>query len=237
MNAIEIQNVTKIFPDKTMALEDVSFSIKEGSFTVIAGSNGSGKSVLMSLIAKLDEPTKGKIITKSQAGLVFQDADAQILGETVEEDVAFGAKNCGLKKNELAQRIDSSLNAAGLMHKKSSPSRTLSGGGKRRLAVAGILAMNRDIFIFDEPYANLDWPGVKQVNEILIQLKNEKKTIIVLTHELEKVLSLADTFIILDKGRIRFDGTVEDGLKENLEQWSIRNPLAGGMKKEDLVWL
>ena len=66
MNAIEIQNVTKIFPDKTMALEDVSFSIKEGSFTVIAGSNGSGKSVLMSLIAKLDEPTKGKIITKSQ---------------------------------------------------------------------------------------------------------------------------------------------------------------------------
>ena len=110
-------------------------------------------------------------------------------------------------------------------------------GEKRRLAVAGILAMNRDIFIFDEPYANLDWPGVKQVNEILIQLKNEKKTIIVLTHELEKVLSLADTFIILDKGRIRFDGTVEDGLKENLEQWSIRNPLAGGMKKEDLVWL
>lgn len=237
MNAIEIQNVTKIFPDKTMALEDVSFSIKEGSFTVIAGSNGSGKSVLMSLIAKLDEPTKGKIITKSQAGLVFQDADAQILGETVEEDVAFGAKNCGLRKNELVQRIDSSLNAAGLMHKKSSPSRTLSGGEKRRLAVAGILAMNRDIFIFDEPYANLDWPGVKQVNEILIQLKNEKKTIIVLTHELEKVLSLADTFIILDKGRIRFDGTVEDGLKENLEQWSIRNPLAGGMKKEDLVWL
>lgn len=237
MKAIEVQNVTKIFPDKTKALEDISFSIEEGSFAVIAGSNGSGKSVLMSLIAKLDEPTKGKIITESQAGLVFQDADAQILGETVEEDVAFGAKNCGLKKNEVTQRIDSSLKATGLMYKKSSPSRTLSGGEKRRLAVAGILAMNRDIFIFDEPYANLDWPGVKQVNEILVQLKNEKKTIIVLTHELEKVLSLADTFIVLDKGRIRFDGTVEDGLKENLEQWSIRNPLAGGMKKEDLIWL
>ena len=98
MKAIEIIEVTKTFPDKTTALENVSFSIEEGNFAVIAGSNGSGKSVLMSLIAKLDIPTKGTIETSSQAGLVFQDADAQILGETCEEDVAFGAKNSGYKK-------------------------------------------------------------------------------------------------------------------------------------------
>ena len=96
--ALEVKNVRRIFPDGTVALDDVSFSIHAGEFAVIAGSNGSGKSVLMSLIAGLDEATCGTItLNGCQAGLVFQDADAQILGETPEEDVAFGAKNCGLK--------------------------------------------------------------------------------------------------------------------------------------------
>lgn len=237
MKAVEVKNVTKIFSDKTKALEDVTFEIEEGSFAVIAGSNGSGKSVLMSLIAKLDSPTSGTITTLSQAGLVFQDADSQILGETCSEDVAFGAKNCGLKKQALEEKVTQSLEATGLLYKKNAQARTMSGGEKRRLSVSGILAMNRNIFIFDEPFANLDWPGIKQVNAILKQLKEQGKTIILLTHELEKVLALADRFIVLDKGKIRFDGNPTDGLKQDLEQWSIKNPLIGNLKLEDLIWL
>ena len=113
----------------------------------------------------------------------------------------------------------------------------LSGGEKRRLAVAGIIAMNRSLIIFDEPFANLDWPGVKTVCSILKQLKEERKTIIVLTHELEKIIGMADRFIVLDKGKIRFDGTPEEGLKEPLEKWSIRNPVTAYHSLEDLVWL
>ena len=102
----------------------------------------------------------------------------------------------------------------------------MSGGEKRRLAVAGILAMNREIFIFDEPFANLDFPGVQSVCEILKKLKSEKKTVIVLTHELEKILGLADRFIILDKGEIKFSGTPEEGLKLDLNSFGIKNPLS-----------
>lgn len=237
MNAVEIKNVSKIFPDKTKALEEISFTVGQGEFAVIAGSNGSGKSVLMSLIAKLDQPTSGTIFTATKAGLVFQDADAQILGETPEEDISFGAKNCGVKKTEMTKVIDNALEQVGLTAKKYSPARMMSGGEKRRLAVAGILAMNRDIFIFDEPFANLDWPGIRQVCAILKQLKDQKKTVIVLTHELEKILGIADKFIVLDKGHIRFEGTPAQGLTLDLEQWSIKNPLSGGLKLEELIWL
>lgn len=238
MKALEIKGVSKTFPDKTSALEDISFSIEQGEFCVIAGSNGSGKSVLMSLIAGLDEPTDGTInLFGNSVGLVFQDADSQILGETPEEDVAFGAKNYGLKKEALKKCVESSLEQMGLLHKKNAYARSLSGGEKRRLAVAGILAINRSIIIFDEPFANLDWPGVKQLCMILKKLKQEKKTVIVLTHELEKILALADRFIVLDKGKIRYDGLAQDGLAQNLEQWSIKNPITQYSNLQDLIWL
>lgn len=234
---LEVSNVRKIFQDGTIALDGVSFSIRHGEFTVVAGSNGSGKSVLMSLIANLEEPTSGSIASSSRAGLIFQDADAQILGETPEEDVSFGVKNCGLKKEALSEQVIKALEQTGLLDKKNSYARSMSGGEKRRLAVAGILAMNRSFIIFDEPFANLDWPGVKQVCAILKKLKLEKKTVIVLTHELEKVLALADRFIVLDKGKIQFNGTPQEGLEKNLEQWSIRNPLVQYKSMDNLIWL
>ena len=242
---LEVIDVKKVFSDKTIALNGVSFSVNLGEFIVIAGSNGSGKSVLMSLIANLDEPTEGKIILHGvKAGLVFQDADAQILGETPLEDVLFGIKNAGVKKSEQIPLAEKSLEKVGLLLKKDSPARTLSGGEKRRLSVAGILSLNRDLIIFDEPFANLDWPGVRQVCQILKQLKEGGKTIIVLTHETEKILALADRFIVLDKGEIKFDGTAEEGLKQDLEKYSIKNPLPNTGKNGktiskigDLLWL
>ncbi|MCQ2610584.1 MAG: energy-coupling factor ABC transporter ATP-binding protein [Treponema sp.] len=236
---MKVCNVTKIFADSSSelftALDDISFEIEKGSVAMIAGSNGSGKSVLMSLIAGLDKPSKGSIDLEGEdCGLVFQEADSAILGETVFEDVSFGAKNIGLKKEELKNAVEGSLEQVGLLHKKESQARTLSGGQKRRLAVAGILAMDKSLFIFDEPFANLDYPGVKNVCRILKQLKEQGKTLIILTHEIEKCLALCDRFIVLDKGKICFDGTALEGLKEDLEKWSIRKP---SEKLEKLLWL
>lgn len=235
-NVLEVQNLYRKFANGTQALSDVSFSVKKGEFLVIGGKNGSGKSVLMSLIAKLDNQTSGTINCDS-VGLVFQNADSQILGETVLEDVLFGLRNLPLKKQERIQKAEETLKQCGLYEKRDFQAKFLSGGEKRRLAVAGILALNRDFIIFDEPFANLDYFGIKQVCSILKKLKDEHKTIIVLTHELEKILGLADSFIILDSGEIKFNGTPEEGLKQNLEQFGIRNPITTYNSVKDLFWI
>lgn len=234
---IEIDNVSKTFPDGTNALSGIILKIFDGDFIVIAGSNGSGKSVLMSIIADIEPSTSGKIVNnEARVGLVFQDADSQILGETPFEDVAFGVRNLGLHKEKLAERVDWALTKSGLIEKKYAPARFLSGGEKRRLAVAGVLALDCNVIIFDEPFANLDWSGVKQVCGILENLRDTGKTIIVLTHELEKVLALANRFVVLDNGAIRFDGTPEAGVNEDLSQWGLRNPLVSYKNVKDLIW-
>jgi biotin transport system ATP-binding protein len=161
----------------------------------------------------------------------------QILGETPLEDVLFGLRNLQLKKQERLQKAEETLKQCGLFEKRDFQARVLSGGEKRRLAVAGILALNRDFIIFDEPFANLDLIGIKQVCAILKQLKEQNKTIIVLTHDLEKILGLADSFIILDSGKIKFNGTPEDGLKLNLEEYGIKNPLTSYNSVKDLFWI
>lgn len=233
---LEVQNINRTFANGTIALQDVSFSVKKGEFLVIGGKNGSGKSVLMSLIAGLDKQTSGTIKC-DEVGLVFQDANSQILGETPLEDVLFGLRNLQLKKQERLQKAEETLKQCGLLEKRDFQARVLSGGEKRRLAVAGILALNRDFIIFDEPFANLDLIGIKQVCAILKQLKEQNKTIIVLTHDLEKILGLADSFIILDSGKIKFNGTPEDGLKLNLEEYGIKNPLTSYNSVKDLFWI
>ena len=233
---LEVQNINRTFANGTIALQDVSFSVKKGEFLVIGGKNGSGKSVLMSLISGLDKQTSGTIKC-DEVGLVFQDANSQILGETPLEDVLFGLRNLKLKKQERLQKAEETLKQCGLFEKRDFQARVLSGGEKRRLAVAGILALNRDFIIFDEPFANLDLIGIKQVCAILKQLKEQNKTIIVLTHDLEKILGLADSFIILDSGKIKFNGTPEDGLKLNLEEYGIKNPLTSYNSVKDLFWI
>lgn len=240
MNKIEVKNVTKSYETsegRKVAVRDVSFCLEEGSFTVIGGENGSGKSVLMNIIAGLEKADSGEIVSYGRAGLVFQEADTQILGETPREDIAFGLKNQKKSKKEIEDGVKFALEQTGLTKKADFPARFLSGGEKRRLAVACMLSMNFPILILDEPYANLDFGGVKQVNSLVKQLKEQGKTIIILTHELEKCLELADRFIVLFRGDKVFDGTPEDGLSQNLEQWNIRNPVVKYTSVKDLLWI
>lgn len=239
MNALEVDSVSKAYftsEGKKLALNKVSFSLEEGSITVIGGENGSGKSVLMNIISGLEKCDSGKVIKDSTVGLVFQEADTQILGETPREDIAFGPKNQKKSKAEIKLAVENALQEVSLTKKADYPARFLSGGEKRRLAVACMLAMENPILIFDEPYANLDYSGVKQVNFLIKKLHEQKKTLIILTHEIEKCLALADRFIVLFRGEKVFDGKPDEGLKQNLEEWNIRNPLNSYSKLSDLVW-
>ena len=240
---IRINHLSKTFstvagPKK--ALDDVSLEIAEGECVVVGGENGSGKSVLMQIIAGLMEGDKtsgeATVAVEGRVGLVFQEAETQILGETPAEDIAFGPKNLGWKKEEVQAAVQETLEKTGLTEKADFPARFLSGGEKRRLAVACMLAMKLPTIILDEPYANLDFGGVKQVNKLIRQLKAEGKTVVILTHELEKCLGISDRLVVLFRGKKVFDGTPEEGLKQNLEEWNIRNPLVSYKSVKDLIW-
>ena len=246
MNALCIKNISKSFETplgKRQVLKNVSLELEEGSCLVIGGENGSGKSILMSIIAGLEEADSGSVTVlgseknaSRKIGLVFQEAETQILGETPEEDVAFGPKNLGWKKEQVKEAVRSALEKTGLTEKKDFTARFLSGGEKRRLAVACMLSMNLPVIILDEPYANLDYTGVRQVNALIRELKHDKKTVVILTHEIEKCLGLADRFMVLFRGEKVFDGSPSDAVNENLESWNIRNPFNSYSKIEDLVW-
>lgn len=242
---IKIQNVTKSFKtydSVKLALKDVSLEIPDGQCVVIGGENGSGKSVLMSIISGLEDSFSGQVEcldaagNKVRSGLVFQDAETQILGESPKEDIAFGPKNLGWKQEQVDKAVALALEKTGLTEKADFPARFLSGGEKRRLAVACMIAMNLPIIILDEPYANLDYVGVKQVNALIRQLKDEGKTVLILSHEIEKCLGLADKFVVLFRGEKVFEGSAEEGLQQDLEQWNIRNPLVSYKGVQDFVW-
>jgi len=191
----------------------------------------------MSIIAGLEEPSSGTVKTNARVGLVFQEPDAQILGETPREDIAFGPRNMGLSKEETRARVQAALEATGLADRADFPARSLSGGEKRRLAAAGVLAMDAQIIIFDEPYANMDFPGVVQVNRLIQKLAANGKTVIILTHELEKCLALSNRFIVLFKGKKVFDGTAADALLLDLEAWGIHHPLKNTARElGELLW-
>ncbi|MBB6482547.1 energy-coupling factor ABC transporter ATP-binding protein [Spirochaeta isovalerica] len=243
---IEISRLSHIFSDGTMGLSDITFSVNRGEFLIISGPNGSGKSVLMKHLNGLLSPSEGDILidgvplsgdlisVRKKIGLVFQDADSQIIGQTVEKDAAFGPENLRLSREEIDRRVHSALDEVKLLHRKKSRPHILSGGEKRRLAVAGILCMEPELFIFDEPFSNLDYSGVKQVLHQLVDLHEKGHTIIVITHDLGKVLAHGTRLIIMEKGRIVAEGQ-PDGLLDSLEQWGIRRPK--GLKSGDMTWL
>ena len=236
---LKINDICKSFETSegiNYALQNVSFEIPDGTCTVIGGENGSGKSVLMSIIAGLEEADSGTIENSCRAGLVFQESETQILGETPREDIAFGPKNLGFTKEQTEQAVIDALQKTGLTSKADFPARFLSGGEKRRLAVACMIAMNLPVIIIDEPYANLDFTGVKQVNSLVKSLKEQGRTVIILTHEIEKCLALAEKFIVLFRGKKVFDGTPEEIVKLDLEKWNIKNPFANYSAIKDLVW-
>ena len=232
-----VKNISKTFKKSDgsifTALDNISL-IFDSQMTIIAGLNGSGKTLLMKILAGLEEPSSGQVQVSEKIGLIFQDADSQILGDTPLEDVLFGLKqNKKLSKTQAKEKALEALAKVNLLDKADESSHFLSGGEKRRLAIASILALGRKTIIFDEPYSNLDYPSIKALNATISSLKENGFTIILLTHELEKCLALADKFVVLHKGIIQYEGSPLQALSLDLEQWGIHIP-QGSL--ESLIW-
>lgn len=221
---IEALNVTYKYDDSVenrIAINNINFSVKRGSFTVILGHNGSGKSTLAKLLNGMLKPDKGKITVdgldtldekneyeiRRRLGLVFQNPDNQIICTIVEEDVAFGPENLGIEPKEIRKRVDSALAAVGMSEFAKAAPHQLSGGQKQRVALAGILAMEPECIVLDEPTAMLDPIGRKEVINAITKLNKEKNmTVILITHFMEEAQN-ADRVIVMNKGEIVADGS------------------------------
>jgi len=223
---INIENVSyeyKSYVDESiqLAVKDLSLEIKRGEFLAILGHNGSGKSTLAKMMNGMILPTRGEVYVngintrdedkiwdiRSKAGMVFQNPDNQIVATIVEEDVAFGPENLGIPPKEIRKRVDDSLEAVGMSEYKKHAPHLLSGGQKQRVAIAGILAMEPDCIIFDEPTAMLDPSGRKEVMETITKLNKEKnKTIVLITHFMDEAV-LADRVMVLNEGENVLMGT------------------------------
>lgn len=205
----------------TTALDNVNLDIKEGQFIAILGHNGSGKSTLAKHINALLAPSDGTIwvdgmdVSKEEnvipvrksAGMVFQNPDNQIIANVVEEDVGFGPENIGVPTDEIWQRVDYALRAAGMTKYRTHSPNKLSGGQKQRVAIAGVVAMEPKCIVFDEPTAMLDPNGRKEVIATAHELNKKKGvTIILITHYMEEVVG-ADHVYVMEKGKVVMDGT------------------------------
>ncbi len=248
MDIIEIKNLKHRFSDGTLGLDRINLQIRAGSFVIVAGPNGSGKTTLIRHMNGLLLPTAGCIKVagvsvqkdllraRRLVGMMFQDADSQIVGETVYADVAFGPENLRLDHAQIRKRVALALEAVGLKDFAEQRPHLLSGGEKRRLAIAGILAMQPKVIAFDEPFASLDYPGVKQVLKQILSLHRAGHTILVITHDLEKVIAHADRLIIMQQGKIVRDGVPREVVSD-VETFGVRAPCASHLGLEVRTWL
>ena len=201
------------------AIDNISLDIEEGSFVAILGHNGSGKSTLAKHLSGILKGHEGEVLVeglsttdeknmwdiRKKVGMVFQNPDNQIVATIVEDDVAFGAENLGLEREEIKKRIDFGLNAVNMQDFRHSTTSNLSGGQKQRIAIAGILAMEPKCIVLDEPTAMLDPRGRKEVIETIKKLNKEKGiTIVLITHYMEEVID-TDRLIIMEKGKVVLD--------------------------------
>ena len=227
---IQVKNIFYTYQKKatnaTQALADVSLEINNNDFLAIVGETGSGKSTLAQMFNALLVPDKGDVLVndyvinyknrksrklrglRKHVGLVFQFPEYQLFEETVEKDVAFGVKNFGVKGEEAIKRAHEALKQVGLdeSYFKRAPF-DLSGGEKRKVAIAGILAIDPDILVFDEPTAGFDPQSSKDLMNLITEFHNNGKTIIIITHDMDLVNTYTKRVVMLERGQVTFDGS------------------------------
>jgi ABC-type cobalt transport system, ATPase component len=234
--SIKIENVTHIYmpksPFEKVALDNVSLDIRDGEFVALIGHTGSGKSTLIQHFNGLLEATSGKIIIdgiditdkkakltniRKKVGLVFQYPEYQIFEETIAKDIEFGPRNLGLSDEEIHNRVIESMDMVGLdyeTYKDKSPF-DLSGGQKRRVAIAGVIAMKPTTLILDEPTAGLDPKGRDDILDQISKLhKDHNMTIVIVSHSMEDVAKIAERIIVMNDGKVALQGTPAEVFKE-----------------------
>ncbi len=224
---IELKNVTFTYDGddeeekRQSALTDISLTINKGEFVAVLGHNGSGKSTLAKLCNAVYEPTEGTVTVKGivsgseenddkirrVVGMVFQNPDNQIVATIVEDDVAFGPENLGIEPKEIRKRVDDALKSVNMYELRHREPHKLSGGQKQRVAIAGVLAMQTECIVLDEPTAMLDPMGRAEVMSTIHRLNKELGiTVVLVTHFMEEAVG-ADRIVVMDSGRIVMDGT------------------------------
>lgn len=211
---VDEQSTSKVF-------EHLNLNIERGSFTAILGHNGSGKSTLAKLVNSLNKVTSGEVLVnglsasdenneiqiRRTVGLVFQNPDNQLVSTIVEEDVAFGPENLGVPSKEIRTRVDNALKAVGMYDYRRHDAHRLSGGQKQRVAIAGMLALEPECLVLDEPTAMLDPQGREEVISTILRLNKEQgMTILLITHHMNEA-ALADRVVVIDEGKLLLDGT------------------------------
>jgi cobalt/nickel transport system ATP-binding protein len=254
MKVIETKDITYEYPDGTKALENVNFNVDEGKIVALLGPNGAGKSTLFLHFNGILRPSTGSIVIdgeslsynkkelmriRQKVGIVFQNPDDQLFAPTVLEDVAFGPMNMGLSKKEVEERVEEALKRVGMKGFEKKPPHHLSGGQKKRVAIAGILAMKPKIMVLDEPTSGLDPKGASQILKLLYKLNSEGITIVISTHDVDLVPLYASKVYIISEGKIIKEGTAPDVFEdvETIRGANLRLPriahLMEILEKED----
>lgn len=247
--SLELKHVSHIYQEgsakESYALRDICLNVNEGEFLGIAGHTGSGKSTLIQHFNGLLKPSAGEVIVdgvningkeaknklktlRMQVGIVFQYPEYQLFEETVERDIAFGPRNLGLSDTEVQHRVVEAMELLSLSKKlrKKSPF-DLSGGQKRRIAIAGVLAMKPKYLILDEPTAGLDPKGREEFLQLIAKLHQQGMTIVMVSHSMDDIARYAQRMIVLEKGSIRLQGTPQEVFSQPdiLEQTGLGVPI------------
>ena len=232
--AIVVENLVHDY-DGIRALDGVSLEIERGEKVAILGPNGSGKTTLMLCICNLIRPKSGRIRVmgvevngknedriRKLVGIVFQNPDDQVFSATVFDDVAFGLRNMGLDEDEVERRVRAILKTMRIEHLAERNPANLSGGEKKKVAIAGVIAMNPPVILIDEPTAGLDHPGIHEIYNILCELNANGLTIVVTTHDSEFAFAWADRIVVMSKGKV-----VSENFREFTENPAVRIRLPG----------
>jgi cobalt/nickel transport system ATP-binding protein len=235
---VEARGLTHVYEDGTVALNEVTFRITHGESVAIIGANGAGKSTLLMHLNGHLTPTRGEVrigetpITRQTlpairrtVGLVFQDPDDQLFMPTVYDDVAFGPRNQGLPDEEVNRRVHEALERVGVWHVRAKPPYRLSGGEKKRVAIAGVLAMVPDILVMDEPTSGLDPHARRQLIGLLGEFRHTR---IFTSHDLDMVLDVCPRTIVLFEGAVMADGPTLEIFADDalLSKCRLERPLA-----------
>ncbi len=232
---IQLVNVTHSYADGNVGIKDINLSIRGGEFIILAGKNGSGKTTLIRHLNGLILPSMGTIHvnkmdvskhlvqTRKSVGMVFQDADTQIVSDTVFDEVAFGLENLKESRPQINKKVTHALKKLDLYHLMNRNPSTLSGGEKRKLAIAGVLVMGPEVIVFDEPFSNLDYPGSVLLLKTIVGLNKAGHTIIIATHDIETIICDSTRIIILENGQVKEDGPPEK-IVSLLESYGVKEP-------------
>ncbi len=226
---IEFENVFFEYPDKSFSLQNLNFTIPIGEKFAICGRNGAGKTTLLRLLMGLDFHQKGKIQVqelildkntikeiRKRVGFVFQNPDSQVFSASVYEDIAFGPRNLGLTEEEVDKKVEYALEVVDMLEYKDYSPYNLSFGQRKRIAIAGVLAMDPAIIVLDEPFANLDYPSRKSLQKLLEKdVIEEGKTLVFTSHSRKLIQEWADEVLFLDKGKKLYSGRAEELSKIN----------------------